>query len=660
MKNISIDLETYSDVDLLKCGVYKYAQSDNFEILLFSYSVDDSPVICIDVANGEEIPEEILDALTDNTITKWAYNAMFERVCLSEYLRKHYPSKFFSYSITEDTVTDYLDPSGWRCDMIWAAYLGLPLKLADSGRILGLDEQKMTEGKDLIKYFCVPCRPTKVNGGRTRNLSYHDMEKWDTFKAYNIRDVEVEMNIHKRLSKYPVPEFVWNEYHLDQKINDRGIRIDTQLVANAIKMDEKAQTELMGALKELTNLDNPNSVAQMKEWLSNNGLEVDSLGKKQVAELITVAPDKLKEVLMLRQQSAKSSVKKYTAMQNMMCADGRARGCFAFYGSHTGRFAGRGIQLQNLPRNEMDELSVVRDTVKVGNYNLLNVLYDSVPEVLSELIRTALIPREGYKFVIADYSAIEARVLSWLAGEEWRMKVFADNGDIYCETASRMFKKPVVKHGINGELRAKGKQCELSCGYGGSVGALRAMGAIEAGMNENELQPLVNLWRESNPKIVSLWYAIDDAAKRAIIGKTTTSTHGIKFEVRSGMMFIHLPSGRMLSYVRPKIGINRFGSESITYEGTDGTSKRWSRLETFGGKLTENIIQAIARDLLCYSMQTLSHSFICAHIHDEVVIECPMDTSVDAICEQMGRTPKWADGLLLRADGFESEFYQKD
>lgn len=660
MKNMSIDLETYSDIDLGKCGVYKYAQSDNFEVLLFSYSVDDSPVICIDIANGEEIPEEILDALTDNTITKWAYNAMFERVCLSEYLRKHYPSKFISYSITEDTVTDYLDPSGWRCDMIWAAYLGLPLKLADSGRILGLDEQKMTEGKDLIKYFCVPCRPTKVNGNRTRNLPHHDIEKWDTFKAYNIRDVEVEMNIHKRLSKYPVPEFVWNEYHLDQEINDRGIRIDTQLVANAIKMDEKAQTELMGALKELTNLDNPNSVAQMKEWLSNNGLEVDSLGKKQVAELITVAPDKLKEVLILRQQSAKSSVKKYIAMQNMMCADNRARGCFAFYGSHTGRFAGRGIQLQNLPRNEMDELSIVRDTVKVGNYNLLNILYDSVPEVLSELIRTALIPRNGYKFVIADYSAIEARILSWLAGEEWRMEVFANNGDIYCETASRMFKKPVVKHGINGELRAKGKQCELSCGYGGSVGALRAMGAIEAGMNEDELQPLVDLWRESNPKIVSLWYAIDDAAKRAIIGKTTTSTHGIKFEVRSGMLFIHLPSGRMLSYVRPQIGINRFGSESITYEGTDGTSKRWSRLETFGGKLTENIIQAIARDLLCYSMQTLSHTFICAHIHDEVVIECPMDVSVDAICEQMGRTPEWANGLVLKAEGYESTFYKKD
>ena len=660
MQKLSIDLETYSDIDLSKCGVYKYAQSPNFEILLFSYSVDDAPVVCIDIANGEEIPEEILLALTDNSVIKYAYNAMFERICLSEWLRKNKPEYFRSYSTPEDTVSDYLDPCGWRCDMIWAAYLGLPLKLADSGRILGLDEQKMTEGKELIKYFCCPCRPTKTNGQRTRNYPYHDLEKWSLFKKYNIRDVEVELNIHKRLSKYAPPEFLWDEYHMDQMINDRGILIDSTLVEQAIAMDEKAQTELQGALKEITNLDNPNSVSQMKDWLITQGLEVESLGKKQVSELITVAPDELKEVLLLRQQSAKSSVKKFTAMQNMMCADGRARGCFAFYGSHTGRFAGRGIQLQNLPRNEMKELSIVRDTVKAGNYRLLSTLYDSVPEVLSELIRTALIPREGYKFVIADYSAIEARVLSWLAGEEWRMKVFAEDGDIYCETASRMFKKPVVKHGINGELRAKGKQCELSCGYGGSVGALRNMGAIEAGMKEEELEPLVMLWRESNPKIVSLWYDIDNAAKRAIMYKTTTSTHGIKFEVRSGMMFIHLPSGRMLSYVRPEIGINRFGSDSITYEGTDGTSKRWSRLETFGGKLTENIIQAIARDLLCYSMQTLSKSFICAHIHDEVVIECPTNVTVEEVCRQMAIAPVWADGLLLRADGFESEFYMKD
>ena len=659
MKSISIDLETYSDVDLSKAGVYKYAQSPNFEVLLFSYSVDDAPVICIDVANGEKIPAEILSALTDPSVTKWAYNAMFERVCLSEWLRRKHPQYFLSYSIPEDTVRDYLDPSGWRCDMIWAAYLGLPLKLADSGRILGLDEQKMSEGKDLIKYFCVPCKPTKVNGGRTRNLPMHDTEKWELFKKYNIRDVEVEMNIHKRLSKYPVPEKVWNEYHQDQEINDRGIRIDMGLVEHAIAMDEKAQTELLGALKEITNLANPNSVSQMKDWLSDQGLVVDSLGKKQVAELITTAPDELRKVLELRQQSAKSSVKKYAAMKNMICDDGRARGCFAFYGSHTGRFAGRGIQLQNLPKNAMEELATVRDTVKDGNYHLLSVLYDSVPEVLSELIRTALIPRDGYKFVIADFAAIEARVLSWLAGEQWRMDVFANNGDIYCETATRMFGVKVEKHGEYGHLRAKGKQCELSCGYGGSTGALRNMGAIEAGMKEEELQPLVDLWRESNPRIVQLWYDIDNAAKQAILYKGSRDTHGIQFECRNGMMFIHLPSGRMLSYVRPKIGVNRFGSDSITYEGIDGT-KHWSRLETFGGKLTENIIQALSRDILCFAMQTLSSTFLCAHIHDEVVIECPMDVSVEAICEQMGRTPEWAKGLVLRADGYESPFYKKD
>ncbi len=654
---ISIDLETYSDIDLQKSGVYKYAQSDNFEILLFSYSIDDAPVICIDVANGEKIPENILQALVDEKIEKWAYNASFERVCLSEWLKKNRP--YIASAFCNDGNAGYINPEGWKCDMIWAAYLGLPLKLADSGRVLGLDEQKMTEGKELIKYFCCPCKPTKVNEGRTRNLPEHAPEKWELFKKYNIRDVEVEMNIHKSFYKYPVPDFVWDEYHLDQRINDRGILIDMDLVRQAISMDEMAQNELQNALKKITGLDNPNSVSQMKAWLSSNGLETDSLGKKQVSELLKTAPDNLKKVLELRQQSAKSSVKKYTAMTNMICKDNRARGCFAFYGSHTGRFAGRGIQLQNLPRNEMDELEIVRDTVKRGDYELLSFLYNSVPEVLSELTRTALIPRPGYKFIVADFAAIEARVLSWLAGEEWRMEVFANNGDIYCETASRMFKKPVVKHGINGELRSKGKQCELSCGYGGSVGALKAMGAIEAGMEESELQPLVDMWRESNPKIVSLWYEIDKKAKAAIINKTTTETHGIQFVCKSGMLFIILPSGRMLSYVKPQIGINKYGSESITYEGTDGT-KHWTRLETFGGKLVENIIQAISRDILCNSMKTLSAYNICAHVHDEVIIECPMAESVNYICKQMAITPSWADGLLLRADGYESMFYKKD
>lgn len=659
MKTISIDIETYSDVDLAKCGVYKYAQSDAFEVLLFSYSIDDSPVRCIDIACGEEIPEDILDALTDESTMKWAYNCMFERVCLSEYVRRNYPDKFVSYSIPEDTVGDYFDPTAWRCDMIGAAYVALPLKLADAGKVLGLDEQKMTEGKELIRYFCVPCKATKANGGRTRNLPHHDPEKWELFKKYNIRDVEVEIAIHKRLSKYPVPEKVWAEYRLDQEINDRGIRIDSALVENAIAMDEKAQAEYMSALRRLTSLDNPNSVSQMKDWLAKNGLAVESLGKKQVAEYLETATDDIRSVLELRAQSAKSSVKKFTAMRNMACKDGRARGCFAFYGSHTGRFAGRGIQLQNLKKNSLPELAIARETVRDGNYDLLCLLYDSIPELLSELVRTALIPREGYKFVIADFSAIEARVLSWLAGEQWRMDVFAKNGDIYCETASRMFKKPVVKHGINGELRAKGKQAELSCGYSGGVNALRAMGALEAGMSEDELQPLVDLWRQSNPKIVSMWYDIDRAAKRAILGKTTTETHGLKFECRNGMLFIHLPSGRMLSYVKPKIGLNRFGSESIIYEGVDG-NKHFGRQETFGGRLTENVVQALSRDVLCYAMQTLSNCFICAHIHDEVVIECSKDVSVDAICELMGRTPPWANGLVLNADGYEDRFYRKD
>ncbi len=661
MNEITMDLETYSDIDLQKCGVYKYAQSSNFEILLFSYSFDEKPVSCIDIACGEEIPEIVLNALVNPDIIKRAYNAMFERICLSEHLRRYYPDLFLSYRGNDDAIKNYLAPTSWRCDMVHAAYLGLPHKLADSGRILGLDEQKMTEGKELIRYFCVPCKPTKANGGRTRNLPEYDKEKWTTFKKYNIRDVEVEMNIHKRLKKYPVPDFVWEEYSLDQEINDRGIRIDTTLVKHAIAMDERSQAELTKSLKELTNLDNPNSVKQLKGWLSDQGFAVESLGKKQVSELIPTAPANLQRVLEIRKASAKSSVKKYTAMQKMMCADDRARGCFQFYGSHTGRYAARGFQLHNLYKTHMKnkELTLVKEIVKDGNYDLLSCLYDSVPEVLSELIRTALIPREGYKFIVADFSAIEARVLSWLAQEEWRMNVFARNGDIYCETASRMFHKPVVKNGINGELRAKGKQCELSCGYGGSVGALRNMGAIEAGMKEEELEPLVALWRRSNPKIVSLWHAIQDAAKLAITGKTTTTTHGITFECRSKMLFLHLQSGRMLSYVRPKIGINRFGSDGITYEGLDGT-RHWSQLETFGGKLTENIIQALSRDILCFAMKNLSDMLICAHIHDEIVIECPMDISVESICDTMAKVPAWADGLVLRAEGFESPFYKKE
>lgn len=661
IETIDIDIETYSSNDLLKCGVYKYVQAPDFDILLFGYSVNGGPIIVIDLAQGQEIPAEILYALSDSNVKKYAHNASFERICLSEYLRRKKPEYFYSYSIDEDTVSDYLDPSSWYCSMIMAAYNGLPLSLAGVGAILGLDEQKMTEGKDLIRYFCVPCKPTKTNGGRTRNLPHHNMDKWTTFVSYNERDVAVEKSIMERLKKYAVPQSVWDEYHLSEEINDRGILIDLQFAKNAIEMDELSKEESDSALKQLTNLPNPNSVSQLKDWLAENGMVVDSLGKKQVTELIKTAPDKLREVLELRQVSAKSSVKKYEAMINSVCADGRVRGMFAFYGaSRSGRFAGRIVQLQNLPQNHLIDLDLARSLVANNEYKLLSLMYDSVPQVLSELIRTTFIPKEGYKYVVADFSAIEARVLAWLAGEQWVLDAFANGEDIYCSTASRMFHCNVEKHGENSHLRQRGKQAVLACGYGGSVGAMVSMGAVDLGIPEDELQDIVDMWREANPHIVSLWYAIDRAAKQAIVGRCTTEVRGIRFECRNGMLFIELPSGRHLSYCKPKIGTNRFGSDSITYEGTNGTTKKWDRIETFGGKLTENIVQALARDILCNSMRTLSHTFICAHIHDELVIECSKDVSVDAICEQMGRIPSWAEGLVLRADGYECAYYQKD
>ena len=661
IETIDIDIETYSSNDLLKCGVYKYVQAPDFDILLFGYSVNGGPIIVIDLAQGQEIPVEILSALSDPSVKKYAHNASFERICLSEYLRRKKPEYFYSYSIDEDTVSDYLDPSSWYCSMIMAAYNGLPLSLAGVGAILGLDEQKMTEGKDLIRYFCVPCKPTKTNGGRTRNLPHHNMDKWTTFVSYNERDVAVEKSIMERLKKYAVPQSVWDEYHLSEEINDRGILIDLQFAKNAIEMDELSKEESDSALKQLTNLPNPNSVSQLKDWLADNGMVVDSLGKKQVTELIKTAPDKLREVLELRQVSAKSSVKKYEAMINSVCADGRVRGMFAFYGaSRSGRFAGRIVQLQNLPQNHLIDLDLARSLVANNEYKLLSLMYDSVPQVLSELIRTTFIPKEGYKYVVADFSAIEARVLAWLAGEQWVLDAFANGEDIYCSTASRMFHCKVEKHGENSHLRQRGKQAVLACGYGGSVGAMVSMGAVDLGIPEDELQDIVDMWREANPHIVSLWYAIDRAAKQAIVGRCTTEVRDIRFECRNGMLFIELPSGRHLSYCKPKIGTNRFGSDSITYEGTNGTTKKWDRIETFGGKLTENIVQALARDILCNSMRTLSHTFICAHIHDELVIECSKDVSVDAICEQMGRIPSWAEGLVLRADGYECAYYQKD
>ena len=649
MNMISIDIETFSDVDISKCDSYKYAESSNFEILLFAYAVDGGDVQVIDLANGEPIPQEILDALTDNSVIKWAFNANFERVCLSRYL-----------SDLGFLRAAFLSPESWRCTMVWAAYMGLPLSLADVDSVLGLEEQKMTEGKSLIRFFCMPCAATKANSGRTRNLPCHAPDKWAMFKAYNKRDVEVEMAIQHRLAKFPVPDFLWDEYHLDQEINDRGIRIDMELVDNAIAVDTRSREELSKQMKRLTGMDNPNSVQQMKGWLSQHEVETDSLDKKAVLELLKNAPPKLSETLSLRQQLAKSSVKKYIAMKNVACADHRARGTFRFYGANrTGRFSSKNIQLQNLPQNHLADIEYARALVRQSDFESLNILYDSVPDVLSQLIRTAFIPKEGRKFIVADFSAIEARVLSWLAKEQWRMAVFANDGDIYCATAGRMFHCNVVKHGENGHLRQKGKQAELACGYGGSVGALKAFGALESGMKEDELKPLVDAWRAANPHIVDFWWAVDRAAKDCIKERSKTVTHGIQFICQSGMMFIELPSGRRLAYAKPRIGENKFGGESITYMGLN-TAKKWVRIESYGSKLVENITQAISRDILCYAMQTLKHMDIVAHVHDEIIIECEECASLSAVCEQMARTPPWAEGLRLRADGFECEFYQKD
>lgn len=657
---LSIDVETFSDVDLKKCGVYKYAESPDFEILLFGVSVDGSEVTVYDLASGDTVPEEIIRALSDDSVIKWAYNASFERVCLSVWLRRNYPQYFSSYSIEEDTVRNYLDPSSWRCSLVWGAYMGLPLSLEGIGKVLKLENQKMAEGKALIRYFCVPCKPTKANGGRMRNLPEHDPVKWSTFIAYNKRDVETEMAIQQKLSKFPVPDFLWEEYHLDQEINDRGIQLDMVLVEQAIDIDERSREELSAKMRQLTALENPNSVQQMKEWLTKHGLEVDSLDKKAVKELLKTAPPELAEVLELRRQLAKSSVKKYQAMQNAVCTDGRARGMFQFYGANrSGRWAGRLIQLQNLPQNHMAHLEDARSLVRSGDYALLSALYDSVPEVLSELIRTAFVPRDGYKFIVSDFSAIEARVLSFLASESWRLKVFAENGDIYCASASAMFHVPVEKHGQNAHLRQKGKIAELALGYGGSVGALKSMGALEMGLAEEELQPLVDAWRTSNPNIVQFWWDVDNAVKTTVRQRLDTETHGIRFRYRSGMLFIILPSGRQLCYVKPNMGVNKFGGDSVTYEGV-GSTKKWERIESYGPKFVENIVQAVSRDILMYAIRTLSHCFIVGHVHDELIIECSMGVSLDAVCEQMGRTPPWIKGLNLRADGYETMFYKKD
>ena len=642
MQHLSIDIETYSSVNLQKAGVYKYAESPDFDILLFGYSVDGGRVQVTDLACGDKIPAEIVAALYDDSVTKWAFNAQFERVCLSNYL---------------DT---WLSSDSWHCTMVWSATLGLPLSLEGVGAVLGLEKQKLTEGKNLIKYFCVPCAPTKTNGGRTRNLPLHDMEKWEQFKAYNLRDVETEMSIQKKLSRFPVPDFIWDEYHLDQEINDRGIGLDMTLVEQAIAIDSISHKNLTQQIQNLTDIDNPNSVAQMKGWLSDKGLEMDTLGKKAVAETIKTAPKNLAYVLSLRQQLAKSSVKKYTAMQTAVCKDCRARGMFQYYGANrTGRFAGRIIQLQNLPQNHMSDLADARALVRSGNYDALDLLYDDIPDTLSQLIRTAFVPQNGRKFIVADFSAIEARVLAWLAGEKWRMQVFADGKDFYCSSASQMFGVPVEKHGVYGHLRQKVKIAELALGYGGSVGALKNMGALEMGLTEEELQPLVNAWRNANPMTTALWWDIDRAVKTTVREHIPTEVAGLKFTYESGFLFMSLPSGRRLAYVKPRMGINKFGSESVTYEGV-GATKKWERLESYGPKFCENAIQAIARDILMYAMQTLRNCSIVAHVHDELIIEADRRMSLSAVCEQMGRTPPWAQGLLLRADGYECDFYKKD
>ncbi|HFI0064887.1 TPA: DNA polymerase, partial [Streptococcus suis] len=620
IKELSIDIETYCEIDLRKSGVYRYAEDDSFELLLFAVSVDNRPVTVYDLSK-EKLPQDILEALVDDRVIKWAFNASFERICLSNWLKKYHP---------ELLSDEFLSPVSWRCSMIWSAYLGLPLSLEGVGSVLKLKDQKMREGADLIRYFCLPCKPTKVNRGRVRNFPHHAPDKWSTFIDYNKRDVEVELAIKERVKNFPVPDFVWDEYHQDQIINDRGIGIDVDFVKAAIKIDSESKAKIHEELKALTGLENPNSVLQMIGWLRDHGVTTDSLDKKAVKELLKTVDDKTAKVLKLRQQAAKSSVSKYQAMMNCVCKDGRARGMFQFYGANrTGRWAGRLVQLQNLPQNHLPDLEEARELFRTGDLEATELLYDT-QDTLSQLIRTAFVPSKGKKFIVCDFSAIEARVLSHLAGERWRSKVFEQGKDIYCMSASHMFGVPVEKNGQNSELRQKGKIAELACGYGGSVGALKAMGAIDMGLSEEELQPLVNSWRQANPNIVLLWWDVDNAVKTAVKELIPTSTHGIQFKVKSGILFISLPSGRKLSYIKPKIGENQFGGESVTYEGT-GTAKRWERLESYGPKFVENIVQAISRDILAYSLKQLKEFKIVGHVHDEVIIECRMEQKLDEV-----------------------------
>ncbi len=655
---ITIDIETKSDKDITKCGVYAYADSPYFDILLFAYSVDGQPVQVVDTASGEKLPTEILKALADEKTIKRAFNVNFERVCLSRYLQKNYPQYFQSYSINEDTVGDYLNPEGWQCTMIHSRTLGLPSSLAEVGTVLGIEQQKMSVGKTLIKFFCTPY---DVADGVPQFHSPADYpDKWEIFKAYNKRDVEAEMEIDKKLSRFPVPDFLWEDFYLDQEINDRGILVDMELANAAITLDEQSKAKLTSEMQRLTGVENPNSVYQLLDWLEKQGYKSDSLGKAQVKELIKNAKEPVRSVLEMRLQLSKSSVKKYTAMKTAVCSDNRVRGMFSFYGaSRTGRYCSKIVQLQNLPQNHIPDLTEAREIVKYGYHDEIEMLYDDVPDTLSQLIRTAFIPRPGMKFIVADFSAIEARVIAWLAGEEWRIKAFENGEDIYCASASKMFGVPVVKHGENGHLRQKGKVAELACGYGGSVGAMKAMGADSLGLSDTELKQIVTDWREASPHITDLWWSVDRAVKKAVKEKTTTETHGLTFSYESGFLFIELPSGRRLAYAKPRIGENQFGGESVTYMGINA-QKKWDRLESYGPKFVENIVQGIARDLLMYSMHTLSHCFIVGHVHDEIIIEADRRMSVEEVCQQMARTPAWTEGLILRADGYECEYYKKD
>ena len=649
MKKLSCDIETFSDVDLIRCGVYKYADSPNFEMLLFAYAADDGDVHIIDIAGGEELPEKIIQAIKSDTVVKTAYNAQFERVCLSRYLK-----------LPEG---EYLNPQSWYCTAVQAAELALPLSLADVGSVLGLERQKMTEGKELIKYFCVPCKPTKSNGNRTRNRPCHDINKWETFKKYCMRDVDVERQIADKLKMYPIRDEEHRLYVLDQIINDRGVLVDSELAEQAVKLNSIQTTVAVEQAYMITGLENPNSVTQLKQWLKENGVEIESLSKKAVKSLADETDGDVSEMLKLRLLMAKTSVKKYEAVIRSVCSDNRVHGMMRFCGANrTGRWSGNILQPQNLPQNHLPDLTLARDIVKDGDFEMLDMMFGNVPNVLSELIRTILIPKPNHRFIVADFSAIEARVLAWIAGEQWRIDTFKNGGDIYCASASKMFKVPVEKHGVNGELRQKGKISELACGYGGSVGALKNMGAVEMGVQENELQGLINDWRNANPHIVRFWYEVGNAAMKAIKEKTTVPLGKLVFAYERGILFIRLPSGRRLSYIKPRIGTNRFGGDSITYMGIN-SAKKWDRLETFGGKLTENIVQGTARDLLANALINAANAGYDTvfHVHDEIICEVPNGYgSVDELCKLMCIKPEWADGLPLNADGFECEYYKKE